>query len=681
MKTRIFFGVCWILLLSQGCEESVYEFTQVECIDKEIATNATIQAVKDMFLFGRPVKIEEDLIIEGYVVSNDKAGNFYKTLSIQDKPADPSTAISISIDATGLYSKYEVGRKIFINLKGLAIGNHFGRLSIGQIINGELEGISSFEYKNHISKSCELADMIPMEVELEDLNEDYLDMFISIHSSQFNELELGKSFADPDSNKSMDRRIDAYDLNCIKTASINVRTSGFADFKNYELPKGSGVVQGVLQNYYSDLQLVLRDEFDIVMDNDRCIEHIWEPNITIEELNEYYKGEMVELGVSEELIFNGYVVSSDKEGNFRERIVVQDKFENPEAGIQIMIEKENYFEDYLIGEKLHIKANRLYMDKVNGLMTIGIHNKAKLAPINEEDIGDFILNTHELAELIPKAVFMDQINDLKSGILIELLDVQLDSIDLGKAFAFFSGDDNGVRTLVKCDSYEKLKVFTSGQASFANMSFPNGKGTIRGVISSTLEMRTLDDIEFEQPYEVCKPLIPPILISEVADPMNSVGARFVELYNSGDKSFSLKNWKLEKYINGSTSVSNGAIDLSDINLAPGEFVVIANTDFESVFGVAPTISSSYISGNGDDVYRLVDSGGKTIDIFGVIGEDGNGKNWEYLDGGAIRKNTVKNPSEIFNFEEWIISSKSNNFLITHPNTPKYAPMDYFIFSE
>ena len=95
-----------------------------------------------------------------------------------------------------------------------------------------------------------------------------------------------------------------------------------------------------------------------------------------------------------------------------------------------------------------------------------------------------------------------------------------------------------------------------------------------------------------------------------------------------------------------------------------------------VFSETPTIISTYISGNGDDVYELVDNLGITMDIFGVVGEDGNGTNWEYLDGRAVRNLTVVNPNNVFTVSEWTVYSDASNGLITNPNSPKNAPLDY-----
>ena len=105
-------------------------------------------------------------------------------------------------------------------------------------------------------------------------------------------------------------------------------------------------------------------------------------------------------------------------------------------------------------------------------------------------------------------------------------------------------------------------------------------------------------------------------------------------------------------------------------------MIIANTGYAAIFNDVPEVETTYISGNGDDVYELVDNTGETMDIYGVIGEDGSGTNWEYLDGQAVRNIDVNEPNAIFTISEWTVYSDATNNLISHPNSPKIAPNDF-----
>lgn len=662
-----------------GCvKDKDFSTPTVNCVETEISVTNTIQQVKDMYTFGSATKIDTDVIIEGYVVSNDESGNIYKTLSIQDKPENPTSAIKISIDETNLYTTYDVGRKIYVKLKGLAVGYSFGSIQIGQAVGGELARISSFEVKNHIFRSCEVAEIIPKRVAISELNEGLLEMLIEIENVQFKTTDLGLSYANVEDTETVNRVLENFDSNCNLVDEVIVRNSGFSKFKNQLLPEGKGSVVAVFGNYYDDFQLYIRDTDDVKFTEQRCdYFNALTPTISISEVKEMYQGSMVEFGVDINYIIEGYVVSSDEYGNFKEKLVVQDATENPTSGIQLLIDKEAIFEDYNIGDKVYIKLNKLYMTKNDDVLTIGFPSGDKITKIEASEVNNFVYKSEENFEITPTEIPISEVqNPDYENTLVRILNVQLVENELGKAFAFFTGDDDGVRTLETCGETTKILVFTNGDATFAHELFPEGHGSITGILSDNLKIRTTEDVQFKEPFEVCPVIIPKIMITEVADPRNDVSARFVELYNAGDSEINLTGWKLNKYINGSTTISSSPVELNGYTIPVGGFIIIANTGYAAIFNDVPTIQSTYISGNGDDVYELVDNTGTVIDVFGVIGEDGNGTNWEYLDGRAVRNLDISEPNITFRATEWTIYSGASNNLILSPNSPQNAPNDF-----
>uniref|UniRef100_A0A2B4RLE8 Putative glucosamine-6-phosphate deaminase-like protein BT-0258 n=1 Tax=Stylophora pistillata TaxID=50429 RepID=A0A2B4RLE8_STYPI len=184
---------------------------------------------------------------------------------------------------------------------------------------------------------------------------------------------------------------------------------------------------------------------------------------------------------------------------------------------------------------------------------------------------------------------------------------------------------------------------------------------------------SLDTKDKEAPFEIgdrniCTVALPPkILITEVADPSNKTYARFVELQNLNPEEIVLNGWKLAKYTNG--SIRKTSVDLSSVRMSSNGFAVIANRDFQELFNRAPTLMNTTISGNGDDVYALLDEDGNIHDIYGVIGEDGTGKVWDYLDGIAIRKTTVSEPKAVFDPTEWTILKKPPGVTVNIRYTP------------
>jgi len=75
-----------LIFLFMGCvKDGDFETPNVDCTEPQLTANTSIQQVKEMYTFGGAKIIEADIIIEGYVVSSDKSGNIYKSISIQDK--------------------------------------------------------------------------------------------------------------------------------------------------------------------------------------------------------------------------------------------------------------------------------------------------------------------------------------------------------------------------------------------------------------------------------------------------------------------------------------------------------------------------------------------------------------------------------------------------------------------
>lgn len=678
-RIKITTTLIFIMSIFLGCvKDDNFSTPTVNCDDPLVVVTNTIAQVKEMYTFGAPTVIDTDVIIEGYVVSSDKSGNIYKTISIQDLPENPTSAIKIAIDETNLYTKYNIGRKIYVKLNGLAVGYSYGSIQIGKELNGELDRISTYEIDNHIVRSCEEAVIVPKKVTISNLNKDMLEMLIEIENVQFKTNLLGQTYANVDNTETVDRILESFTNNCMLANEVIVRNSGFSKFKNELLPEGNGSIVAVFSNYYNDYQLYLRDTDDVQLNEERCdYPSTLEPTISLLEVKNMYNGTMVEFGVNNNYIVEGYVVSNDEKGNFENKLILQDAVENPTAGIQILLDNEAIFEKFSEGARVLVNLNKLYMAENNDVLSIGYPDNNKVEEIFEEDIDDFIYNSGEVFSLIPTEIPVSEINGSQyQNTLVKVINVQLLESELGKAFTYFSGTENGVRTLETCNEALNLPVFTNGNATFANELFPKGHGSITGVLNSSLEIRTIEDIQFTEAYEVCPVIIPNIMITEVADPKNSVSSRFVELYNAGETAINLTGWKLNKYLNGSTSVSGSAVDLSSITIGVGEFVIIANSGYAALFNSVPEIETTYISGNGDDVYELQNNLGEVVDVYGVVGEDGNGTNWEYLDGSAVRNLNVNLASSIFKNEEWTVSSNATNNLINYPNTPKNAPEDY-----
>jgi len=158
-----------------------------------------------------------------------------------------------------------------------------------------------------------------------------------------------------------------------------------------------------------------------------------------------------------------------------------------------------------------------------------------------------------------------------------------------------------------------------------------------------------------------------LIISEVVDGANSGGVpKYVEIYNAhASSTYSLDGLQIRRYANGGTTPAN--INLDDVDLGPGEAWVVASAAFLPEWGGAfvtetPDQTSGTVSGNGDDVYELYNTGTTTVvDVYGVVGVDGTGEPWEYTDSQATRSSAINDGNNgTFNVSEWTITSYDNS---------------------
>ena len=663
MKTPYLFALLSSVALVFSCVDDVPSTPSVFCREPVMVTNSSLLATKDRAGFGT-VLFEEDLVVSGYVVSDDTSGNHYKLLYLQDAPENPKVSLPVLIDQTQLHAHYPVGRKVFLKLKGLSIGYRFGVLSLGVNQGGTLAPIHSSKIDEHLFRSCEQVPIVPKKVTLSELNTSMVGMWVVLEHMQFAAKERGNSYADTGTH-SVDRMLQQVSENCLLEAEIPLRTSGFASFKSESLPLGKGAVKALLTAYYSDLQLVLHSPEDLDFSEERCADSApLSATLGFEEVLQMYQGTLVEFGVEETMVLEGFVISSDREGNFTKRIVLQDAFENPSLGLQILTDEEETHEQFALGQKVFFKLNRLYMDRVDGVLSMGYTDGKTVEAIEEGALFDFVVPTEEIQTLVPLYKELSELDtESFQNTLVRIEQLQLVAQELGKAYAYYSGDAAADRTLETCGVLQKINLHTEEGARFAHESFPKGLGAITGVLSRSnqklkVQIRSLVDVEFSAATERCPLIIPKVLLTEIADPHNNNMARFVELYNAGADPIDLEGWSLHKYLNGSSVVSGTALRLSGV-LPSKSFLILGNTSFASVFGFAPDIVSPYISGTGDDVYELVDPNQKVHDVFGHRGIDGSNTGWEYTDGKAIRKVEVTEPNPVFELSEWTVFSKAN----------------------
>ncbi len=254
-------------------QDDDYNVPEISVEEPNVAVNIDIKTVKDIYRGYEPKIIEAgsgssmELYLQAYVVSNDEAGNFYKTLVIQDAPENPTTGVSISTNATDLYTKYEPGRKIYFRVDGLYIGEYAGLPTIGVLNGDEVGRIEIQDFETRMLRSIEKVELIPAIITIDEAsNPERLNTLVQFEDVQFPNGVAGvEHYGNLTNTYGVNRDVE----NC-DGQTVILRTSGYADFKNLRLPEGNGTLTAVLSIFNSDVQLFIRDIDDVVMEGERC---------------------------------------------------------------------------------------------------------------------------------------------------------------------------------------------------------------------------------------------------------------------------------------------------------------------------------------------------------------------------------------------------------------------------
>lgn len=200
--------------------------------------------------------IEDDLYLKATVVGDDRSGNLFKSIILQDETG----GISMGIDQSNYYTDYPVGQEVYVELKGLCVSVYGQEQQLGHpdgyLYRTPYEIFKQKVHKNGFAK--------PQSVE-EEVIESFSDFSSKADKVKYTLVRLENvhfeqggqaTYAEPDATTTRVLK-DANDN------SLDVRTSNYADFAAKQLPTGVGTVVGILGCYNGTWQLTIRTIDDV----------------------------------------------------------------------------------------------------------------------------------------------------------------------------------------------------------------------------------------------------------------------------------------------------------------------------------------------------------------------------------------------------------------------------------
>lgn len=241
-----------IFVLINACGKEKFDGREDGCIiENPTGTVITIQELKNKNIG----EITDDLYIKGIVTADDKSGNFYKKIHLQDSTA----AIAVNIDRSKFYSLFPEGRNVYVNLKGL-----FLSYSKELVANAAGDRILNAEVDKYLKRGACFKTVTSDTVSISDLNDSYLHKLVTIKNVQVVNDTSGVTYANVVTQET--ENLDISDC----SQSMILRSSGFAEFAADTVPTGKGYITGIYNKYKNYQQIFIRDLKDVNLTGTRC---------------------------------------------------------------------------------------------------------------------------------------------------------------------------------------------------------------------------------------------------------------------------------------------------------------------------------------------------------------------------------------------------------------------------
>jgi hypothetical protein len=259
---------------SLGNEENQRLQSLLQSIDEDQKTIVGVGYLKSLFVRGEVVEITANLVVKAYVASSDEAGNFFKEIYVQDHPSEPTAGMKVVIDRRELHNKYNLGRELYIDLKGLYVGetrkwDGVIALGGGENKDQELEPISEKKATETLLRSSN-ALITPSTFKLSELSDNHIGMFVRVEQVNFMIDDHGAPLVDPFESYDSQHIIESCEG--LQKTEFLLETSSFADFAQMPIPTKGGAIQGIITKTFngSDLVLVINQYQDLMLDQEPC---------------------------------------------------------------------------------------------------------------------------------------------------------------------------------------------------------------------------------------------------------------------------------------------------------------------------------------------------------------------------------------------------------------------------
>ena len=255
----IWFALVIISIFSIGCNN--YNDPSTENAIPQ-STNISIGELRRLIGSGSQT-IEKELIIGGYVTSSDQAGNFYRTLTIEDFTG----AVEIMAGLYDLHNLFPAGYYVIVRLQGCTVAQHYGVLQVGLAPKSYSSYPTDyFASRQALDKHMTCYDVVrhiaPSPQTIASLEKDMCGRLVTIR-----DLSLCSALHAEGWQVNTDGKWKGYNFFCDKSGNqIAVYTSEYANYTDNKIPTAGVALTGILQYGKADgeeyYMIKMRDEKD-----------------------------------------------------------------------------------------------------------------------------------------------------------------------------------------------------------------------------------------------------------------------------------------------------------------------------------------------------------------------------------------------------------------------------------
>ncbi len=475
LRSCLFF----LILAYISCVDQEFDVPPGFKLQTEDISTIKIAELKALHTIGNEAALIPDgSIVRGIVISNDRAGNIYQTLFIQDETG----GLPLRVGVSDLNVLYPLGRELFLELDGLYVGDYNGLVQVGiKDAGNAVERIPEAQIESRFILGEVKEKVIPAVRTIGSLKTSDLGSLISLENVEFASNNLETTYANPNGTSAGNKDV----LDC-DGGSIVLRNSDFSDFAGAVVPDGNGTLTAIYTIFGSTKQLLISDTDDVQFSGDRCdgsgggVQEVDISNMTIADLKAMHTPGVNASAIPNGTIIKGIVTSDDRQGNIYQTLYLEDAT----AGIVVRYGGSNGIgQIYPPGTRVYVDCSGLYIGDFRGLVQIGTQDvDNNVERIGEGSISSVLIRGPFEGEVAGTTISLASLSPDDVGKRIKVPNVEFINSELSNSYAEAGEASSRNRILSDCDGNEII-MRNSDFSTFAGQGLPSGNGEVLAVLN------------------------------------------------------------------------------------------------------------------------------------------------------------------------------------------------------